>query len=140
MNTYSDLRDINTQLDIRLIIAPVGEPDFRVAVNNNISEYTQLSGPIILDYRVDLLDSIFVDIDLYNKHYTTEYETAIIIRLSIDNTEIIPKYDYLSEYENDHNNNSPTSYVGFNGKWTLTIDEPFYHWLHRISGQGWLLQ
>jgi hypothetical protein len=39
----------------------------------------------------------------------------------VDGVEILPRYNYLTA----------------NG--TLTIDEPFYHWYHRISGQGWLL-
>jgi hypothetical protein len=41
--------------------------------------------------------------------------------VTIDGIEILPKYIYLIN----------------NG--VLTIDEPFYCWYHRISGQGWLL-
>lgn len=41
--------------------------------------------------------------------------------VSIDGIEILPKYSYLTN----------------NG--VLTISEPFYHWLHRVTGQGWLL-
>jgi hypothetical protein len=85
------------------------------------------------------LDPIDIDIRLSNKQYTTEYETAIKFKIYIDNIEIIPKYDYLADYINDHDNNNPTNYLGFNGKWTLTIDRPFYHWLHYHSGQGWLI-
>ena len=81
-----------------------------------------------------------ISAELRNKHYTTEYETAVIIkRLSIDNIEIIPQYDYLADYDNDHDNNNPTHYLGFNGKWTLTIDRPFYQWLHQVQNQGWLI-
>ena len=39
----------------------------------------------------------------------------------VDGIEILPKYRHLAE-EN-----------------TLKINEPFYCWYHRISGQGWLL-
>jgi hypothetical protein len=39
----------------------------------------------------------------------------------IDGIEILPQYHYLA----------------VNG--TLTINEPFYNWYHRILGQGWLL-
>jgi hypothetical protein len=118
----------------------VGTPDITVSVNDIIDDYPGLSDNIILDYHIDLLDLFSVNIELLNKHYTTEYETAVIIkRLSIDNIELIPEYDYLAEYINDHDNDNPTSYLGFNGKWTLTIDRPFYHWLHRHSGQGLLI-
>ena len=39
----------------------------------------------------------------------------------VDDIEILPQYQYLA----------------VNGR--LTINEPFYCWLHRVSGQGWLL-
>lgn len=41
--------------------------------------------------------------------------------VTIDGYEILPRYQYLA-----------TDGV-------LKIDEPFYCWHHRVSGQGWLL-
>jgi hypothetical protein len=140
MKTYSDLLDIDTRLHLHVELEPVGTPDITVSVNDIVNDYPGLSNNIILDYHIDLLDLFAVDIELRNKHYTTKYETAVIIkRLSIDNIELVPKYDYLAEYINDHNHNNPTSYLGYNGKWRLTFDRPFYQWLHQATGQGWLL-
>jgi hypothetical protein len=140
MKTYSDLQDTDTRLHLHIELEPIGTPDITVSVNDIIDDYPALSNNIILDYYIDLLDLFSVNIELRNKHYTTEYETAAIIkRLSIDNIELIPQYDYLAKYVNDHNNDNPTSYLGFNGKWRLTFDRPFYHWLHEHSGQGWLI-
>lgn len=140
MKTYSDLQDINTLIDIRINLRPVGRPNTWIRVNHDLIGYTALSDTIQLDYQVGLLDTINITVELYNKHYTTEYETAVIIdNIMVDNIEIIPKYDYLADYVNDHNNTDPTSYLGFNGKWSLIIDRPFYHWLHEHSGQGWLI-
>lgn len=140
MNSYSDLQDIDTQLRLVIELEPVGQPDTGITVNGNSRDYPALSHAIILDYQLELMDNISIDIVLSNKHYTTEYETAVIIkRLCIDNIDLIPHYDYLAEYVNDHDNNNPTSYLGFNGKWSLTIDRPFYHWLHHHSAQGWLI-
>jgi hypothetical protein len=140
MKTYSDLQAIDSRLHLQVELEPVGTPDITVSVNDIVDDYPGLSNTIILDYHIDLLDLFAVNIELSNKHYTTEYETAVIIRrLSVDNIELIPKYDYLAEYVNDHDNKNPTSYLGFNGKWTLTFDRPFYHWLHEHSGQGWLI-
>ena len=140
MKTYSDLQAIDSRLHLQVELEPVGTPDITVSVNNIVDDYPGLSDNIILDYHIDLLDLFAVNIELSNKHYTTEYETAVIIRrLSVDNIELIPKYDYLAKYVNDHDNKNPTSYLGFNGKWTLTFDRPFYHWLHEHSGQGWLI-
>jgi hypothetical protein len=140
MKTYSDLQDIDTDLQVQIQLEPVGTPNVTVSVAGVVKTYDRLSDIITLDYRIALLDLFAVNIELRNKHYTTEYETAVIIKqLSVDNIELIPNYDYLAEYRNDHNNNNPTSYLGFNGKWTLTFDRPFYHWLHQHSAQGWLI-
>jgi hypothetical protein len=140
MKTYSDLQDIDTRLNLVIELEPVGNPMTRVIVNDKEYDYPGLSSLIMINDYLPLMDLINIDIIMSDKHYTTEYETAVIIRrLSVDNIELIPRYDYLAEYVNDHDNNDPTSYLGFNGKWTLTIDLPFYHWLHHHSGQGWLI-
>ena len=140
MKTYSDLQDIDPCISISIRLRPVGLPNIWLRVNNDLIGYTGLSEVIQLDYRVGLLDNINIVIELYNKHYTTENETAVIIdNIIVDNIEIIPKYSYLAKYVNDHDNNNPTNYLGFNGKWQLTLDRPFYHWIHHHSGQGWLI-
>jgi len=140
MKTYSDLQDIDTRLNLVIELEPVGTPTAKVIINNQQYDYPGLTSPIIINEYLPLMDLFNINIELRNKHYTTEYETAVIIcRLSVDNIELIPRYDYLARYINDHDNNNPTSYLGFNGKWTLTIDCPFYHWLHRHSGQGLLI-
>jgi len=140
MKTYSDLQAIDSRLNLIIELEPVGNPTAKVIVNGTEYDYPGLSSSIIINDYLPLMDLINIDVIMSNKHYTLEYETAVIIRrLSIDNIELIPKYDYLAEYVNDHDNNNPTSYLGFNGKWTLTFDRPFYHWLHEHSGQGWLI-
>ena len=134
MNNYSNLPGINTQIPVYIKTSCIGFPNYTVIVNGQT--YTNN----IINHNVNLLDKIKIEIELRNKTYTLEYETAIIIeQLSIDNIDLIPRYDYLAEYINDHNNNNPTSYLGFNGKWSLTIDRPFYQWLHQAQNQGWLL-
>ena len=42
--------------------------------------------------------------------------------VTVDGIEILPKYKYLATGG------------------TLAIEEPFYCWLHNVSGQGWLLK
>lgn len=140
MKNYSDLLGINTLIPITVVLEPVGNPEVQLIINDNIIDYIKLTQTITITDFAQLLSPINVSIELANKTYTLEYETAVIIKkISIDNINIVPKYDYLAKYVNDHNNNSPTSYLGFNGKWTLTIDHPFYQWLHQVQGQGWLL-
>ena len=141
MKNYLDLRATNHWLTVEIELETVGRPKFSCSVNNDLVEYHGNSDIINLNYKLDLLEPFLVSIELMDKVYTTEYETAVIIRrLCIDNIDIIPKFDYLAVYNNDHANNDPTSYLGFNGKWTLTFDRPFYQWLHQVTGQGWLLK
>ena len=140
MKTYSDLQDIDQSINVKINLRPVGMPNISVSINQTMFEYTGLSSPVVLEYRVGLLDNINIIIKLYDKEYDINNETAIIIdNIVIDNIDIVPKFDYLAEYINDHNNNNPTSYLGFNGAWQLNINQPFYHWLHKHTGQGWLL-
>jgi hypothetical protein len=135
MKTYSDLQAIDTDLVIQLDLELKGQPRGHVGINNRVQPLdTQIQ------VRMPLLDPLKIDIVLSDKDYNNPVETAIIIkRLSVDNIDIMGQYDYLAEYINDHGFKNPTNYLGFNGKWTLTIDRPFYHWLHLHSGQGWLL-
>lgn len=129
MNNYSDLQVTDLILNVEII--KIGNPDYLVTVNNRVVSNNLLNLP--------LLNPIIIDVELKNKIYTIEYETAVIVTISIDKINLIPQYNHLIKYQNDHNNNNPTNYLGFNGKWTLTIDRPFYQWLHHVQGQGWLL-
>ena len=139
MKTYSDLQGIDTRLLLHVELAPVGTPDVRTSINGIVTDHPGLSKNINLHYNVDLLDLFSIEIELSNKHYTLEYETAVIIKqLSVDNIDLLSKV-YLANYVNDHSNTRPASYLGFNCKWTLTFDRPFYQWLHQHSKQGWLL-
>lgn len=140
MKNYSDLLDISTLVPVNIKLTPIGCPNIKLVVNKKVINYNGLSQSVLYTDFNELLQPIEISIILFDKYYTTEDETAVIIEhLSIDNIDIIPNYTHLADYTNDHNNNNPTNYLGFNGKWTLTIDCPFYHWLHQVQGQGWLL-
>jgi hypothetical protein len=106
MKNYSDLQVTDLLLSIE--IKTIGNPEYCVSVNGH--EYHN-------EIKLPLLEPIIIEVELYNKVYTLEYETTVIIeRLSIDNIDIIPNYTHLADYTNDHNNNNPTNYLGFNGK------------------------
>ena len=49
-------------------------------------------------------------------------EFSVNDTVTVDGTEILPKYQYLAVDRK------------------LTISEPFYRWYHRVSHQGWLLE
>ena len=95
---------------------------------------------ITIDTKLDLFEPFFIQVELKNKtKLYPDQETAVQIKLQIDGIDLLPRFDYLAKYVNDQDNNSPTSYLGYNGKWRLTFDRPFYQWLHQATGQGWLL-
>lgn len=140
MKNYSDLLAIDPRLSFCLELEPVGNPEVSILIDKNIYGGGKLFNSISINTHLNALMPFEIQLELKNKIYDVNNETAIIIRcLQIDGIDLVPKFDYLAQYHNDHNNNDPTSYLGFNGKWTLTIDRPFYQWLHQVTGQGWLL-
>lgn len=146
MNKFSDFTDIDippVTVKIKLsVISDNGAPDAWISFRSGASTQTELfDSSITYEFVTGLLSPLGIDIGMKNKQYSNERETAIVITsLTIDNFEIIPNWTNLAKYVNDHNETTPTSYLGFNGVWTLDIPDPFYHWKHRITGQGWLLQ
>ena len=140
MNNYSELTDIETDLHVKLVLEPVGWPEVCVQIGkNNITGI--MKEALDIECKMPINEPFSVEIELFNKEYKPDQETAIKIKmLSIDNTIILPGLEHQAQYVNDQNYTNPTNYLGFNGKWTLTFDRPFYQWLHQISGQGWLLE
>ena len=143
MKNFSDLLATDHHIDLSIeldCIIDNGAPRIGVFVNDKCLLNTWLKEPITVNYSAHLLDPINIRITMNNKEYSAERETAVIIKnIQVDNIKLIPKFDYLAKYINDHNFNNPTNYLGFNGTWILDINRPFYHWLHEHTRQGWLL-
>jgi len=144
MKNFYDLQDISTTIDVVLeleVIDTNGEPTVEIFLNESkLYEKCPLNGFRRFYTSLKLMDTAKLEISMSNKQYNAEKETAIIIKsLKIDNIEIIPTYNHLVDYQNDHNKNITTNYLGYNGKWTLHIDRPFYQWYHQVSSQGWIL-
>jgi len=142
MKTYSDLQDTKLKLTVDLEV--VGRPDFTLSTvpcDITNQQFVQCEfKQVTQSYYFDLLTPFSIVIELMNKDYNNDNETAIIIRrLLVDNIDIIPRYTHFAEYNNDHAYKDPTNYLGFNGKWTLIFDRPFYQWLHQATAQGMLI-
>jgi hypothetical protein len=144
MKNFSDLLAIKPSLKIAATLSPIfdnGYPICQLSVNNHILHCGPLLARQTFTVDINLSESINFSIEMSGKMYNAEKETAIEINsVCFNSFEIIPNWTHLTSYHNDHNINAPTSYLGFNGTWQLTIDKPFYHWLHEITGQGWLLK
>lgn len=141
MKNYLDLLGTDLYLDLVLVVDPVGAPETEIWINQQLICQEQLLESITVSEQLPLLSEVSITVKLKNKVYDSASETALILKkLSIDGFDIIPNWSQLANYVNDHNINSPTSYIGFNGEWKFQIPQPFYQWKHQVNGQGWLLQ
>jgi len=140
MNNFLDLLATDQSLQLHLKLVPVGQPNVQVCVDHTVIFQGVLTETKILDLSAPLLTAFAVTVQLNNKIYSSQQETAVIVEeFSIDHLQIIPNHTQLATYDNDHNYHNPTNYLGFNGTWRLQIPGAFYQWLHKITGQGWLL-
>jgi hypothetical protein len=141
MKNFSDLLATDLDLDLVLTVDPIGVPDVEIWINQQLIHQGQLIKLSTTSTQLPLLAGFSVVVKLKNKVYTSESETAVVLtKLSVDGFDIIPQFTHLAKYDNDHEFTEPTSYIGFNGEWRLTVTKPFYQWQHEITSQGWLFQ
>ena len=145
MKNYLDLLAIDDPgVTVELIINSIvdnGIPDLKISVNNRLLYDNKIDQKICVNTTIPLLSCLNVRIELENKLYAADKETAVIIEsFKIDNYQIIGKHDDMVEYINDQNVEYRGFYLGFNGTWRFYIDKPFYRWHHYVTGQGWLLE
>lgn len=141
MNNFSDLLDINDCIHLTLTVTPVKVPEIIIKINNKILWDGVITESTSIVEKISLLDSIDISISLRNKNYDVDNLSALIVdQLSIDNFNFVPGWTHLIDYKNDHDYSDPTNYLGFNGTWGISIKEPFYQWVHKVQGHGWLLK
>jgi hypothetical protein len=131
MKNYSDLRAINTKLDIVMELEPVGSVNCRFGIDEILVDY-ELDQTLELDWQIDVDSSFVFQIELTGK--STDSDGLLIKRLSVDGIDLVPKFTHLAQCTLG----TPTQFLGQLSKWTLTIDRPFYQWLHGATAQGWL--
>jgi hypothetical protein len=143
MKNFLELPDIE-QISIELVINPVFDlfaPKVAIKINNQILFAGTMNSTMQFKVQHELQSPIGISIELLNKKYSLEHETAVLINhITIDDIKVIPEHVDQSVYTNDHHYTQPTNYMGFNGIWSLDIDRPFYQWLHLTTAQGWLLE
>ena len=148
MNNFSDLLATDLTIIVCAELNPIrdnGDPWVSVAVNGTVLQQGFLNSAVKIEKSINLLDNLLIEINLQEKKYSQEFETAGVINsIRVDDFEFIPTYtggnrDFIT-YNNDRNMNAVTNYLGFNGQWRLYINEPFYRWRHRHTGQGVLLE
>jgi hypothetical protein len=116
-------------------------PVIKLLINNIVLFDGPATQAIVIEQLKSLTDRVQIEIYLQDKKYSSEHETALVIKsINFDGFELVPVYISRAIYINDHNYEQPTNYMGFNGCWKLDIDRPFYQWLHGATNQGWLLK
>jgi hypothetical protein len=144
MKNFSDLPDTDPTVTVVIklsVIADNGFPGALVRVNQDVIEYLYLKESVEHVFEVPLNDTVEIEIAMIDKLYSQDRETAIVIdSVLIDGFEIVPGWTHLATYDSERGPQGPTSYLGINGSWKLTIDRPFYQWRHQVTGQGWLLE
>jgi hypothetical protein len=143
MHNYLKTLDTKQVLKAKVKFQPIfdnGLPHLEVECNGVRKYNNDLGHTLAIYINFEMLETFELTVTMSGKKYSSEKETAIVIEeFVIEGFDIIP---YLNQatYVNDQNYNGSTSnYIAFNGIWNFKIDEPFYHWIHKISGQGWLL-
>jgi hypothetical protein len=141
MQIFSELLDIDSYITVKLQLEPVHVPNVRLTINQQLVRNGVLSDSMSITHKQSLLSLLCIEIELLDKDYATDSISAIVIpSLKIDHFDLVPSWTHLAHYQNDHNCNDPTNYLGFNGKWRLEIDKPFYQWIHQVQGNGWLFE
>lgn len=144
MKSFCELQAIKKEIEIAVILSPIKDaqpPTVLLKINKKELFNGEVNEKLRLTSKINLLEKIDIEIKLLNKNYKTSSNTAVIIdSLTLDTFDVVPNWTQLATYENDQNILQPTNYLGFNGTWNLKINEPFYRWKHRITGQGWLLE
>lgn len=124
IKTFSDITGINTvnSLVIQLKYKIHGNCLATVCINDRY--YVVGEGRI----PVGLFDNISLRVNLLDFEEGTS--GVEIEYFGINGLEVLPKYQHLAT--------KPTNYIDFYGEWSFEINEPFYVWYQRITGQGWI--
>lgn len=143
MKNFLDLQDTDLEIKVSVQVTPIldgGAPWLSLVINDRCFFNDWLKQPVTAYSLISLLEPIDICITMKYKVYGHKETAVMIDALQIDKFDLVPRWTHLARYDNDHDIQSPTSYLGFNGTWRLQIPEPFYRWRHKVTGQGWLLE
>lgn len=112
--------DVKDQLQVQLIIQTHGSINYRMRLN----------GHLISDEETIYNISLFSPIKLVCTVADVNGGAVEIKLLVVNGNEVLPKYQHLASPQ--------TAWIDQTGTWEFSINESFYPWFHRISGQGWI--
>jgi len=131
MKNFYELPD-TSEINVSITIDPNEIPIVTIVVNND----TIFSDKVLKTTTINTLIDVRSDLNISVS--VTGNGQANLKSISADDINLIPAYTYLSEYSNISHH--PTSIVCSGDLWKLNTTEPLLWWLHKNSGNGWLLQ
>lgn len=126
MKNFLELTAIKPTLTIKVkfIVTPIGQVPCLIKLGNTTLFENTIKEIQTFELDLPLTDSIDLSVQICRDH-----PDAVILSLTIDDYEILPKHQHLAL--------PPVNYIDFNGIWTFKIPN-FYPWYHSITGQGWI--
>lgn len=113
MNNFLDLQDIDTTISVTMLLTS-SQGTATVTVNSDIV----FQGPVVGSAE------LAVDIPLLNNVSIKVYHDNVYLEsLQFDGWEARPQYGWEIDKV-----------------FVFETNQPFYHWLHTATGQGWLLE
>lgn len=137
-----------------------GDPKIRIMLDNNIiySGTLSISQCFDINYHLSKNDHQ-LSVEFFNKHdkdtnIITDLDKAVIIdRISFNDIES-NQFVWQGIYEPVYPEPWATeqriqgvvlrqqlkshTYLGWNGKWTLTFSMPIFTWIHKVESLGWI--
>jgi hypothetical protein len=152
-----------TQYPVKLAVTlvPVWHsepPRVRVAVRDDVREI-DLVEPTTVKFQFVSSDACGLTVEFLNKQDSdTDIKRNLDKAVIINNISFFgisdPKFVWAGIYEPIYpelwaeqqrskgvilkNQLTAQSYMGWNGKWTLTFDVPVFSWIHKIQNLGWI--
>lgn len=112
-------------IPVKIVLTPVGKLPCKLTVNHSVLFEDTISKIETLHYDLGIHDALSISMQIYRHH-----PDAVMIKLTVDDKEIIPLYQHLAS--------PPTSYFNISGTWLLRLPS-FYAWYHEESGEGWII-
>jgi hypothetical protein len=127
-------------------------PEINIGINDDINRIV-LTDDQVFHYEFDTDKPSVLTVELLNK---TDADTvngldkAVVIEsvsfFGISDPKFVWAGEYRPEYPepwaSQQHELKPLlkshTYLGWNGKWTLTFDVPVFTWIHRVQNLGWI--
>lgn len=127
------------------------DPEIRVMLNDDILYHGQFSGSQVFTIDRQLPGGPYqLSVELLNKHALDMTQAVIIDYVSFNNIkdakfawsgEYCPNYPepwYSEQLVKPEPLLKNHTYLGWNGKWTLTFTIPVFTWIHKTQNLGWI--